>query len=222
MEKSRNERTEAIYAAVTMLAEVFGRKISEPMLRGYAIGLSDIPPEALRGSLERSIRECDRMPTVAEIRSHAGCGEPESASERAIIAWGHVQRTTRLGSYRSVTFDDPAINAAIRNLGGWPEILAKPATEFDTWIRKDFCRIYEAIVRSGHLDEHEARPLPGIGDDQGSTVSVDGKIRTAPRRLPHLVITGLPPVPIRRPQSAPTLPPGLEPRIQLKSTRDVT
>lgn len=44
-------------------------------------------------------------------------------TDRSLLAWGKVlEGVQRVGAYQSVGFDDPAIHAAVEDLGGWATI----------------------------------------------------------------------------------------------------
>jgi hypothetical protein len=87
------------------------------------------------------------MPTPAELRELAG---ELKLTDRAEIAWAVFERAvTQQGGFRSVCFNDPAINATVLSLGGWEPLCSMPAHEFDAFLRPKFLKAYEANCRAG-------------------------------------------------------------------------
>ena len=85
------------------------------------------------------------MPSVAVLRDLTG----EMRSEdRVQLAWEAMVAAIRdVGGYRSITFEDPAITATVRALGGWERICTTDTEELHKWLRKDFERVYPAFAR---------------------------------------------------------------------------
>ena len=87
------------------------------------------------------------MPSPAELRELAG---DLGARDAAILAWDAFERAVvSHGGYSTVLFEDPAINATVRQLGGWERCCEMPTEQFDTWLRKDFERIYAVMAKTG-------------------------------------------------------------------------
>lgn len=151
---------------ITALARTFGRDADEATFRGYELGLSDVPIDRIQQAVVRAIREKKFMPTVAELRELAGELTPDV---RAVKAWDAFQNAVVAhGSYKSVDFDDPVINATVRNLGGWERVCGLPVDEFDKWLRRDFERCYQAFCQAGITSEAGA-PLLGHHDRNNLT-----------------------------------------------------
>ena len=146
---------------VTALAATFGKEASEAMLTGYWMGLSDLELPAFKRAASMALRDRKFMPTVAELHELAGELTPEA---RAVVAWDAAILANRLhGYYHSVSFDDPAINATIRSLGGWPALDDRLNAEGDVWLRKDFERIFITFARRG-VTADEGAALAGFFD----------------------------------------------------------
>ena len=129
MEPTKQFRA-AVVMAVATLSEAFGRTSTEATVRAYTIGLEGLSPEQVERATGIALRSCKFMPSPAEIRELSG--EAKSA-DRAEIAWAVFERNVRLvGGYKSVCFDDPALNFTVGSLGGWSALCEMPATEFDT------------------------------------------------------------------------------------------
>lgn len=143
------------------LCATFRVKVSEALLEGYWLGLEDIETRDFERAIARAIREKpEHMPRPAELRRLSG---EQSAEERAVLAWATVRAAIgSVGTYRSISFVDPAINAAIRAMGGWTALGALAGDAFDTWAQKDFVRQYVAwvgLLRDSNVEQ--ARALPG-------------------------------------------------------------
>lgn len=165
------DRFEALLRA---LFETFGQEPTPGQILGYRLALDSLPIAELELGIARAMRSLKFLPKPVELRALAGVMATDT---RAILAWGVVKQTVhRLSAYGSPDFDDPVINAAIRNMGGWIRLCNSPAEEFDTWVRKDFERIYAHLSVNG-VSADQGRALAGIHDE-------------APKR----VVTGLPPV----------------------------
>lgn len=178
------------------LCETFGREASTATTYGYWLGLSDLTLPAVKDAATRAIRSCKFMPTPAELRELAGVA---SASDRALLAWAAVEKAAPLGSYKSVDFDDPLINAAIRSMGGWPAILDNTQHNFDTFVRKDFVAAYQGFMRAG-ADGDVCRPLPGLCETGSHAVhKIDGTIGVFKSSVVRIE-TGLPPLIVQQPR----------------------
>jgi hypothetical protein len=64
--------------------------------------------------------------------------------DRSLVAWGKVlDAIQRVGGYESVAFDDPAIHAAIEDLGGWPLMCSGEMKDLP-FLQKRFCDAHKA------------------------------------------------------------------------------
>lgn len=96
-------------------------------------------------------------------------------TDRALVAWGKaLEAMQRVGSYRSVAFDDPAIHATVEDMGGWPKLCSEP---FDalTHTQRRFCELHRTHSKQAAL----AYPpiLIGINDAQNRS---DGRSMQPP------------------------------------------
>ncbi len=170
---------------IAALAATFNREADEAMFQGYELGLSDLPLDAVKLAVERAIRECKFMPTAAELRELSGA---ILSADRAVMAWDAFAKAVSQISYtKSVSFDDPVINATVRSLGGWERCTGIGGEEFDKWLRKDFERVYLAFERSG-VGPEAAAPLIGF---VARTNAFNGYHEDIPK--PLLIACGLPP-----------------------------
>lgn len=143
---------------VGAMFETFGQEATKELIRGYWIGLSDLDLNAVQFAVARAIRECERLPKPVELRRLTGEATEEQA---ATIAWDDALRAIPRGSYKHIDFENKLINAVIRNLGGWPNFLARfSSAEDEKWIRQEFIRTYKNFSRGISLEACE--PLPGL------------------------------------------------------------
>jgi hypothetical protein len=167
-----------ITSAIATLCEVFNRTPTPATFAAYEIGLSGISPQAVERAVANGLQRWKFMPSPAEIREIAitGGGSFESAADRAFTVLQDAVR--RHGSDCSVNFEDGAINAAVRRLGGWWQCCDQPKQQFEVWYRKGFIATYTAILREGATEEErrhhvgrmevanqkwEGLPMPGGG-----------------------------------------------------------
>lgn len=156
-----NQDADRFRKAFSQLCVSLGQEITEPLLASYWMALADLKIEVVERAIWRAVREEKiGFPRPARIRELAGAGE--SDNDRAVSAWAKVLKAIPLGPYRTVTFDDRVINAAIRNLGGWPSMVERfGSTEEEGWARKDFIKTYQSLANSAITNELGS-PLPGL------------------------------------------------------------
>lgn len=154
---------ERVIELVEAMCTQFGREPSEPLFRAYDVGLADLPDSAIEPAMLRAMRECEFMPTVREIRQRIE-GAPEDVAE---LAFAVLSKNVR--AYASVDFEDKRINATVRHLGGMRRLWDMTETEFETWYRKEFVRVYAIYQRRG-VSEEAGSPLLGILDSTNKTM----------------------------------------------------
>lgn len=153
----------AFIEAITVLATAFARELSEPLFEAYWIGLRDLTPMAVKEAVGRAINTSKFMPPPAELRELAGQMTP---TNQAVHAWQAVLKAfATCGYYKSVDFDDPLINATLRNLGGWMRVIERMDEEGDKWIHKEFEATYKAFAATG-VSSEMALPLQGFHEQQ--------------------------------------------------------
>jgi hypothetical protein len=87
-------------------------------------------------------------------------------TDRSLVAWGKVlQAIQRVGAYTSVTFDDPAINLAIVDMGGWVKVCRSDMDELPH-VERRFCAAHKAYAARSDtpfppklVGEHEQQNL---------------------------------------------------------------
>lgn len=157
-----NDNDKAAFAvAVGAMLETFGQEATKPILHGYWLGLRDLTIEQVQNAVGRAMGTCERKPTPVELRRLAG---EQTGEQRAIAAWGDVLRAVGLGPYKHIDFQDKLINAAVRNLGGWPTFCGRfTDEESEKWTRLEFIKAYQAFSAGG-VDGEVCLPLPGINE----------------------------------------------------------
>lgn len=84
--------------------------------------------------------------------------------DRSLLAWGRVHRAmSDVGAYRSVVFDDPAIHAAIADLGGWTVVCRSTIAELPH-LQRRFCEAHRTYSTRGAEDW----PPVLIGDSEAA------------------------------------------------------
>lgn len=154
-----NETEKGSFAtAIGALLETFGQEATKPILHGYWLGLQDLTLEQVQVAVAVGIRSSERLPRPVELRRLVG---EQTGEQRAIAAWGDVLRAIPRGPYKHIDFQDNLINAAIRNLGGWPTFVGRfTDEEAEKWARLEFIKAYQAF--SGGAGEEACAALPGL------------------------------------------------------------
>jgi hypothetical protein len=155
---------------IAALFKSFGQEATDAAYDGYFLGLGDLSIETLRSAVARAIRECPHLPKPYDLRKLAGYST--SSEDRAVAAWNDVQRALGYGCYKTLDFQDKLCNAAIRNLGGWPNFCSRfTDAESEKWVRQEFLKAYKSFAASG-ISQDLAKPLPGLSQAE----VVDGEI----------------------------------------------
>jgi hypothetical protein len=112
-------------------------------------------------------------------------------SDRSRRAWGKVlEAAQRVGAYASVAFDEPAIHAAVEDVGGWIALCRTGMDELPHLERR-FCQAYRAYIAPGALMQWQpvllgetamnnrlaGYPAPSpvlIGDADAAKQTIDG------------------------------------------------
>lgn len=79
-------------------------------------------------------------PKVADVVRILG----GTSTDRAALAWGKVyDAMCSIGAYTDIVFDDPAIHAAVSDMGGWPKMCRSDMDEL-SYMQHRFCESYRA------------------------------------------------------------------------------
>lgn len=164
------------------MCATYRQQPSPALFEGYWLGLSGMSLGDFERAVRRALSGSKFMPAPAELRELGG---ELSTSARAVHAWNAVKGAIRsMGAYGSPDFDDKAINATIRNLGGWQRVCGLESEELEKWTRKEFEKVYATLLQSGY-DEYQGRHLVGIHEAENGEAK------------PRLVLTGLVPAPAK-------------------------
>lgn len=73
-------------------------------------------------------------------------------TDRALLAWGKaLEAMSTVGAYQDVVFDDPAVHAAIEDLGGWPKVCRTDLKDLG-YLQHRFCESHKAYTGRGTFD----------------------------------------------------------------------
>ena len=134
--------------------------------------------EQVRKALTTHAMDAERgrfPPMPADIVKHLH----GTQTDRSLMAWGKVlEGIQRVGAYQSVGFDDPAIHAAVEDLGGWTTICRSTMQELPH-LQRRFTEAHRAY--SGR----QSFPFPAylIGESEAAN-------RTAGKRVAPPVLIG--------------------------------
>lgn len=141
------------------MAAVFNHNLDDATVTGYWMALRELEFDKVATAMMTAIKTSDYFPRPAVLIRLI---EPDP-NARIVAAWDAVQSVFGAESFvaaPSVQFTDPLINAAVRSLGGSFRIIKMTKSEFETWFRKDFERVYETLLRTPPT-EHQSRPVIG-------------------------------------------------------------
>lgn len=170
---------------LTVLAEIYGKPVSEAMgavyfkaLREYALG--DVI-RAMRCHVKHP-EQGRFFPKPADLIALID-GDTNS---QALEAYQLLDDALiQYGVYRSVRFEDAALAATVKALGGWVEIEARwKDREQEPFLRADFCKLYRVYTVRGLdralLPDH----FPGLHELSNSS--------KYPDHVPQPCIVGVP------------------------------
>lgn len=178
-------------ALLTDVMAYYGKDTSQFMLQVWWTACQRFDYQQVSTALQRHATDPDRgqfAPKVADIiRVLDG-----TTTDRAALAWGKVlEAMSSVGAYTDVVFDDPAIHAAVEDLGGWPRVCRCELKEL-SYLQHRFQEAHRAYTGRGQFDyqrrlpgdrspdyefERRGLPLPRpalIGDAQKATAVYQG------------------------------------------------
>lgn len=99
--------------------DFYGKELSEFAGQVWIEACRGFELSQVTKALSAHLMDPDRgqfMPKPADLVRQLG----GTQADRSLVAWGKAyEAMCRVGAYQSVCFDDPAIHAAIEDLGGW-------------------------------------------------------------------------------------------------------
>jgi len=138
------------------LGVIYGKEIDELLLRAYWAALNDVSIDDLENAAYSHIALEKWFPKPCELRHVDATAVSFRAWDTAITA------AERVGAYKTVDFEDQAINATIRFMGGWRRFCEMKADE-EHWRRQEFLQTYREFKSHG-IGEHQSLPLIGISE----------------------------------------------------------
>lgn len=145
---------------LTACAEVYGKPCSDAVIGVWWDALRQFDIGAVEGAFGRHLQSQDVgqfMPKPADIiRMLQG-----TSVDAAMVAWSRVDRAIReVGTYVSVTFDDPIAMRVLQDMGGWILLGTKDNDEWP-FIGNEFRNRYHGYRSRGEIPECPP-VLPGI------------------------------------------------------------
>jgi hypothetical protein len=138
-----------------LVAEQYGKTLSDGLKALYWQGLQDFDLSALRQAVSRHLRNPDSgqfMPKIADfVRMMQG-----TTQDAALIAWAKVDKAVRrVGTYNDVVFDDPIVHRVITDMGGWIGLGNKNEDEWP-FVAKEFENRYRGFKSRSEIPEYPA------------------------------------------------------------------
>lgn len=129
----------------------YRQNVSEFTLHVWIEGCKPYTLEQVEGAMTAHMTDAASgqfAPKVADIvRILSG-----TTTDRATLAWGKtLEAMGRVGAYTDVVFDDPAIHAAVEDLGGWPKI-CRTETKDLSYLQHRFCESHKAYTGRGTFE----------------------------------------------------------------------
>ncbi len=154
----REHEIEEFQSLLTDAMAFYGKDMSRFALDVWWSACQALELDQVRRALTRHAMDAERgqfAPKPADIvRQLQG-----TVTDRAMVAWGKaMDAASRVGAYTDVVFDDPAIHAAVEDLGGWPKF-CRTETKDLSYQQHRFQQSYMAYADKGSFDY--ARVLSG-------------------------------------------------------------
>lgn len=135
----------AFAALITDALAYWRQDVSAFVLRVWWDGCRGFDLEQVGKALSAHAADAERgrfPPTLADIvRQLQG-----TQTDRSLLAWGKVLDAMQtVGAYASVAFDDPAIHAAVLDLGGWPTVCRSTVDDLPH-LQRRFCAGHKAFA----------------------------------------------------------------------------
>lgn len=147
---NHNDRQEFV-ELVTSALGYYRQPVSEFTLQVWLQACSNYSLEQVRKALTAHATDPDRgqfAPKVADIVRILG----GTTTDRAALAWGKTyDAMCSVGAYTDVVFDDPAIHAAVADLGGWQKMCRSDMDQL-SYLQHRFCESYRAYANRGQFD----------------------------------------------------------------------
>jgi hypothetical protein len=151
-----------LVALITDALAYYRQPVSEFTLQVWVNACDAYSLEQVRKAITAHATDPERgqfAPKVADVVRHLS----GTLTDRSQMAWGKaLDAASSVGAYSDVVFDDPAIHAAIEDMGGWPKFCRSETKEL-SYLQHRFCESYRAYVGRGDFS-YPAR----LGGDRSS------------------------------------------------------
>lgn len=161
--------------ALAILCSTYDRDLNEVLCQAYHIALEDVTDKQLTRAVTEAVKTLTFFPKPAELRGLV-FGTKEDVDRRAELAFEVFDSAWRTSDY-SLDFEDKAINATVRSLGGLVRAGEMKLDNYYAFFRRDFLRTYRTYCVAGVSPEAGAH-LPGRYEDDNP-----GNPRYTPRRI---------------------------------------
>lgn len=155
-----NDKAEFVSLVTDALA-YYRQPVSEFTLLVWVQACQGFTIEQVRKAMTAHAMDPDRgqfPPKVADIVRQLG----GTTTDRAQLAWGKaLEAAARVGAYTDVVFDDPAIHAAIEDMGGWVKF-CRTESEDLSYVQHRFCECHKAYTGRGEFQYPRV-----LGGDRG-------------------------------------------------------
>lgn len=136
---------------VTDVHAYYRQPVSEFVLQVWQQACKPYTLEQVSKAMTAHVTDAERgvfAPKVADVvRVLSG-----TTTDRAALAWGKVLGAmSSVGAYSDVVFDDPAIHAAIEDMGGWVKVCRGEMAEL-SYLQHRFCQAHKAYTGSGNFE----------------------------------------------------------------------
>jgi hypothetical protein len=122
-------------------------EVTTVLLEAYYLALRDLPDDQISQRGELLLKTSTYFPKPAEFRDSSSAEDDAPEAYRILN-----QAISQHGYMRHVDFDDKAINAAVRSLGGW-QAACDVTDEQEPFYRARFIKAYLSYRRAGVGDE---------------------------------------------------------------------
>lgn len=131
--------------------DFYGKEMTRFAVQVWMEAFKGFDHEQVSKAFSAHLMDAERgqfMPKPADIvRQLQG-----TKTDRSLLAWGKVlEAMQKVGAYQSVVFDDPAIHAAVQDIGGWISMCRTETKEL-SYLEKRFCDSYKAYAGLGTFD----------------------------------------------------------------------
>lgn len=171
--------TEQIAKVVGTMAAAFPHaQVTQETYAVYAKLLADIPVAELQAAALQCLASARFMPTIGELRDKAlelrrlasDNGAPDAGT-----AWAEVLEAARCCAYHTPTFSHPAIEAAVRAIGGIRMVGFAPQDD----LISHRARFMECYGTYREREQQEQAMLPGVRGTLAKMAEIAAKQRLA-------------------------------------------